>query len=81
MIEAIRSQQATDLRPMLGALANVPITVVHGKHDTARTIEHAHELSNAIPGSRLHLLVTGHTSCAEDPDTFAAILRSVAQTD
>jgi 3-oxoadipate enol-lactonase len=78
VIEAIRSQQATDLLPVLGALADTPTAVVHGRHDVARTIEHARALSDAIPGSTLHVLDTGHTSCAEDPDAFAAIIRSIA---
>jgi 3-oxoadipate enol-lactonase len=79
VIEAIRSQLATDLSPVLGALADLPTAVVHGTHDVARTFEHARELSDAIPHSRLHVLDTGHTSCAEDPHAFAAIIRSVAE--
>ncbi|KND57537.1 hypothetical protein BVER_05767 [Candidatus Burkholderia verschuerenii] len=78
VIEAIRSQQVTDLLPVLSALADVPTAVVHGEHDSARTIDHARELSGAIPGSTLHLLDTGHTSCAENPEAFAAIIRSIA---
>jgi 3-oxoadipate enol-lactonase len=78
VIDAIRSQQATDLLPVLGALSDVPTAVVHGKYDVARPIEHARELSGAIPGSTLHVLDTGHTSCAEAPDAFAAIIRGIA---
>ncbi len=71
VIDVIRSQQARDLLPMLGALADVPCAVVHGEHDVART------LADAI-ASRLHVLDTGHTSCAEDPAAFAAILTETA---
>jgi 3-oxoadipate enol-lactonase len=77
VIEAIRSQQATDLLPVLGALDR-PTAVVHGEHDSARTLAHARELTDAIAGARLHVLDTGHTSCAEAPDAFAAIVREVA---
>jgi 3-oxoadipate enol-lactonase len=77
VIEAIRSQQATDLLPILGALA-CPTAVVHGEHDAARTIAHARELAGAIDGASLHLLDTGHTSCAEAPEAFAAIVREFA---
>lgn len=57
----------------------MPVAVVHGTHDPARTLGHARELADAIPGAQLHVLDTGHTSCAEDPHAFAAIMRGVAE--
>ncbi|MGF6768009.1 3-oxoadipate enol-lactonase [Paraburkholderia sp. GAS199] len=77
---AIRSQMDTDLLPLLGQLPDVPVAVVHGTYDAARTLAHAEELSGAIRGATLHVLDTGHTSCAEDPIGFAAIMRAVAET-
>lgn len=76
---AIRSQMETDLLPLLGQLPAIPVAVVHGKHDVARTLAHAEELASAISGATLHVLDTGHTSCAEDPVAFARILRAVAE--
>lgn len=79
MAEAIRSQIETDLLPVLSQLPAMPVAVVHGEHDVARSIEHARELSGAIPGATPHVLQTGHTSCAEDPQAFADIVRAVAE--
>ncbi|WP_414440602.1 alpha/beta fold hydrolase [Burkholderia sp. 22PA0106] len=77
--QAIRSQIETDLLPLLPSLPPVPVAVVHGQFDVARTLAHAEELAGAIPGATLHVLQTGHTSCAEAPEEFAAILRGVAE--
>jgi 3-oxoadipate enol-lactonase len=77
--DAIRSQMRTDLLPLLPGLSGMPVAVVHGQHDPARTLQHAEELAGAIDGATLHVLQTGHTSCAEDPVAFARIVRSVAE--
>ncbi|QGZ65684.1 alpha/beta fold hydrolase [Paraburkholderia acidisoli] len=76
--QAIRSQIETDLLPVLSQLPALPVAVVHGEYDVARTLAHARELSGAIAGASLHVLPTGHTSCAEDPLAFADIARAVA---
>jgi pimeloyl-ACP methyl ester carboxylesterase len=76
-IDAIRSQQRLDLGPLLPGLAGLPVAVVGGLRDPARPPAHARALA-AAPGASLHLLDTGHTSCAERPEAFAAILREVA---
>ncbi|WP_213878966.1 alpha/beta hydrolase [Pseudomonas sp. dw_358] len=78
VIEAILSQQTMDFAPMLQALPRVPTAIVHGQHDPARTLAHAHEMVSGIAGATLHVMDTGHTSCAEDPVGFARILQAVA---
>ncbi|WP_241014598.1 alpha/beta fold hydrolase [Burkholderia sp. Ac-20379] len=77
--QAIRSQIETDLLPLLPGLPAMPAAVVHGAFDVARTLAHAEELAGAIPGAALHVLQTGHTSCAEAPGEFAGIVREVAE--
>jgi len=53
--------------------------VVHGNRDPARSLSHAQSLSQGIPGSRLVVLETGHTSCVEAPDEFGEVIRSVVE--
>src|SRR5882762_9894098 len=77
--ESLRSLQQTDLSSMLGELSSVPTAVVHGSRDPTRTLSHAESLSNGIPGSRLVVLDTGHTSCVEEPAEFAQAIRSVVE--
>jgi 3-oxoadipate enol-lactonase len=79
VIEALLSQQALDFVPMLPLLPRIPVAIVHGEHDPARTLAHAQEMAHGIAGATLHVLDTGHTSCAEDPEAFARILRETAQ--
>lgn len=55
----------------------MPVAVVDGQHDVARSLSHASELTEAISGAVLHVLPTGHTSCAEDATAFAMIMRGV----
>lgn len=77
--EAIQSQMEIDLLPLLGELSDVPVAVVHGQHDVARSLAHAQELAGGIQGASLHVLATGHTSCAEDALAFAEIMRGVGE--
>jgi 3-oxoadipate enol-lactonase len=79
VIEVLLSQQAIDFVPLLHALPRLPTAIVHGRHDPARTLAHAHEMANGITGATLHVMDTGHTSCAEDPAGFASVLRDIAQ--
>jgi pimeloyl-ACP methyl ester carboxylesterase len=78
-VQSLRSLQQTDLTSMLSELSSLPTAVVHGNRDPARTLSHAESLSDGIPGSRLGVLETGHTSCVEAPDEFAEIVRSVVE--
>lgn len=76
VIDAILSQQALDLVPLLGKLPDIQVHVIHGTHDQARSFAHAREMADGIAVSALHVFDTGHTSCAEDPERFAAVLRA-----
>jgi pimeloyl-ACP methyl ester carboxylesterase len=78
VIEALRSQHSIDFAPVLSTLPNVPVAIVHGRHDPARTLAHAQEMVSGISNATLHILDTGHTSCAEDPVGFSAVLRTIA---
>ena len=72
----LRSQRDLDAGPRLGEIG-CPVTVVHGTLDRARTVEHANELADGIPGARLCLLETGHTPVYEAPDEVADEVRAL----
>lgn len=78
VIEALCSQHSIDFAPVLSTLPRVPVAIVHGRHDPARTLAHAQEMASGISDASLHVLNTGHTSCAEDPAGFSAVLRAIA---
>jgi 3-oxoadipate enol-lactonase len=78
-VQSLRSLQQTDLTGMLSELSSLPTAVVHGNRDPARTLSHAESLSDGIPGSRLVVLETGHTSCVEAPDEFAKVMHVVVE--
>jgi 3-oxoadipate enol-lactonase len=78
-VQSLRSLQQTDLTSMLSELSSLPTAVVHGNRDPARTLSHAESLSGSIPGSRLVVLETGHTSCVEAPDEFAKVIHAVVE--
>lgn len=73
VLQVLGSQHATDLEPALGALT-MPVQVVHGRHDRARSIDHARALVRGLPDAELAVLDTGHTPMAEDPPAFARTL-------
>jgi pimeloyl-ACP methyl ester carboxylesterase len=78
-VQSLRSLQQTDLTSMLSELSSLPTAVVHGNRDPARTLSHAQSLSDGIPGSRLVVLQTGHTSCVEAPEEFAKVIHAVVE--
>jgi pimeloyl-ACP methyl ester carboxylesterase len=75
VVGVLRSQRDTDASPLLGRL-DMPVLVVHGRHDQAREVGHAHELVAAVPDGELALLDCGHTPPVELPERFAATVRS-----
>ncbi|MES2535935.1 MAG: alpha/beta hydrolase [Pseudomonadota bacterium] len=77
VVEVLRSQQAIDLVPVLPRLAGLPVAVVHGRKDPARTLTHAEEFVLHVPGAQLFVMDTGHSSAVEAPREFAAVVRAV----
>jgi pimeloyl-ACP methyl ester carboxylesterase len=75
MIEVQESLLSIDLRPRLAAL-RVPTLVVHGAHDSGRTIEYAQTLVAAIAGSRLVVMEeSGHSPMVETPNDYNLALQ------
>lgn len=72
---ALRSQRDTDLQPELHRLAALPTLVVHGRHDTARTIADAEQLATGMDPCELAVLECGHTPPVEVPQLFARTVR------
>jgi 3-oxoadipate enol-lactonase len=76
VVEVLMSQHVTDLLPHLRQLS-IPSAVVHGRLDPARTLDHAREMAAALRGCDVAIVDSGHTSCLEVPDVFAAVVREV----
>ncbi len=65
------------LLPKLGAIA-CPTVVIGGARDISTPFEdHGRKIAAAIPGATTVLLDTAHLACLEDPQGFAAAVRSV----
>lgn len=73
--KVLRSQRDTDLEPELHRLSHLPTLVVHGRHDTARTMTHAQQLASGLRRSELVVLDCGHTPPIEMPHLFAATVQ------
>lgn len=76
VVEVLVSQHATDLLPHLRQVS-IPSAVVHGRLDPARTVDHAREMAAALGGCDVTIADSGHTSCLEAPEVFAAVVRKV----
>lgn len=61
-----------DLRPTAGSIT-APTLIVWGSLDTAIPVRFGRATRDAIPGSRLEVLPTGHVPFASDPEGFLAI--------
>jgi 3-oxoadipate enol-lactonase len=65
-----------DVRPRLGELAGLPVTVIHGCEDSLVPLRHGEALAAGIPGSRLvRIAGCGHmlTTDAEDASATAVL--------
>lgn len=76
-VEPLMSQRELDLTKRLCEI-HCPTVIAHGKLDTIRTLEHAEQLTEGIPGARLILLDAGHSPMYEDPEGYSAALAELA---
>ncbi len=74
--QVLSSQMTTDLGPVLRDLLDIPMCVIHGREDNARTVDHAQALVMGRPQGTVHFLECGHTPPAESPDEFAEVVLS-----
>ncbi len=68
-----------DLRSRAGELS-VPTLIVWGKKDIAKPLSAGRATHNAIRGSRLEILDTGHVVFSSDPDGFLAVAEPFLQS-
>jgi pimeloyl-ACP methyl ester carboxylesterase len=69
-VEAARSNARSRTLERLGEIA-VPVLIVQGRHDRARTPEHGAAMRDRIPGARLEVIDgAGHTPQLEAPEAF-----------
>ena len=68
-----------DLRGRAGELS-APTLIVWGKKDIAIPLRGGYATHDAIPGSRLEVLDTGHVVFSSDPDGFLAIAEPFLET-
>jgi pimeloyl-ACP methyl ester carboxylesterase len=63
------------LAPRMAELANVPVQLIWGADDAWQVVAWAHRLSEAIPGSELHVLEDcGHFAMEDQPEKIALLL-------
>ncbi|WP_406690499.1 alpha/beta hydrolase [Saccharopolyspora sp. ID03-671] len=72
-LQALRSQHATDLEPVLPDLP-MPVSIVHGRFDPVRTVDVAEGMAAAIPDASLRIVDAGHSPTYETPDAVAEAL-------
>jgi pimeloyl-ACP methyl ester carboxylesterase len=70
---------AHDLRSRAAELS-VPTLIVWGKNDIAIPLRAGHATHDAIRGSRLEILDTGHVVFSSDPDGFLAVAEPFLQS-
>lgn len=77
-VEPLMSQREIDLTDRLWEI-RCPTVIAHGKLDTIRTLDHAGQLADGIPGSRLALLDGGHSPMYEDPEGYSRVLEDLVK--
>ena len=73
---AVEAARANALSNTFEGLAQigVPVQIIQGRHDAARTPEHGAVMLARLPDGRLAVLEgSGHTPQMEEPDAFDAI--------
>ena len=73
--EALYSAGIYDLRPQLPYI-QVPTLMCHGTLDTGRTMEHANQIKEGVPDSKLVLFETGHAIPLEAAEEFNRTVRA-----
>lgn len=73
-IDALSSQATLDMAANLPGI-DIPVVVLHGRHDQARPIAHAELLVERLPHAELRLVDTGHTPMVEDPVAYEQALK------
>lgn len=69
-VEAARSNARSNTFDRLGSIA-VPVMIIQGRHDKARTPEHAAAMQKQIADCQVAVLPnSGHTPQLEEPDAF-----------
>jgi pimeloyl-ACP methyl ester carboxylesterase len=69
-VEAARSNAGSNTLDRLGEI-RIPVLIVQGHHDRARTPEHGAAMQARIPGARLAVVEdAGHTPQLEQPEAF-----------
>jgi len=69
-VEAARSNARSNTFDRLGSIA-VPVMIIQGRHDTARTPEHAAAMQKQIADCHIAVLPnSGHTPQLEESDAF-----------
>ena len=59
---------STDRHALLGTIKDVPVLVLAGEEDRRFSVEEAHRMADAIPGSKFALIrQTGHLAARETP--------------
>jgi len=72
-VEAARSNARSSTSDQLADIA-VPVLIIQGRHDRARTPEHAAAMQERVPDCRTAVLEhSGHTPQLEEPDPFHAL--------
>ena len=66
-----------EIGPRLAELSALPVQIIWGENDAWQTVDWAHKLQRAIPGSVLYIVPEcGHFAMEDQPDRISALLIS-----